>query len=123
MRALPVLLLAATLTTAATASADAGTVGNENGRFMWKSTECTEPTMPPSLRSLSSESSASDVNKVSEAYNAYSTNMQAYMNCVSKEAESDSSSVNMAIARDAQATIGSAQKKVSDLHDLMVAKQ
>jgi hypothetical protein len=45
------------------------------------------------------------------------------MDCVSKEADSDSTSINQAISTSAESAIEAAQGKVTKLHDALQAKQ
>lgn len=122
MRAAHTLLVAATLTLVS-APVFAGNLSLSDGKAQWQTTACVEPTAPASLLTVDKETHAGDMNKLMENYNAYSTNMQAYMDCVSKEAESDSGAVNQAITRSAQVTIAGAQNKVSAMHDALQSKQ
>ena len=100
----------------------AGNMLTTGGKAQWQSTNCKEPVEPGTLKGLHGESHAEFLNAKMESYNAYANRMQEYMNCVSKEAESDSTSTNQTISDSAQATIDAAQKKVSALHDSLQPK-
>jgi hypothetical protein len=121
MRTFPTLLVMALLA-AVSAPALAGNLVLAGEKAKWSSTGCTEPTMPASLIGADRETRASDMNTLMESYNQYATKMQEYMDCVSKEAESDSESAGKAITQAAQEKIESAQKKVSELHDALQTK-
>src|ERR1700730_8521329 len=83
--------------------------------FAWRPqcqpTRCVEPAMPPPLMAVDKETRASDMNALMESYNDYAAKMQDYMNCVSNEAESDSSTTGQSIIHSAQTVIGIAQGK------------
>jgi hypothetical protein len=96
-------------------SALAGNLTFSEGRPQWQSTRCAEPAMPPSLMAVDKETRANDMNGLMESYNDYAAKMQDYMNCVSNEAEADSSTTSQSIIQSAQTVIGIAQGKVSGL--------
>lgn len=122
MRYVPVTFLAAMLAVVA-GSASAGNLTLVNGKAQWQATTCTEPAEPASLLAADRETHAGGMNTLMESYNAYATAMQAYMDCVSKEADQDSTSINQAIATSAQGAIEAAQSKVTKLHDALQPKQ
>lgn len=122
MRVSSILLSAALLTLPAVA-VQAGNPSLVDGKAEWHSTSCKEPVMPASLVGADKETSGSDMNKLMESYNAYSGAMQAYMNCVSKEAETDQNTTSQVIMQSAQGIIQEAQKKVMTLHDTLQSKQ
>ena len=122
MRTISAIFFAASLVLVSS-SAFAGSMSLSNGKAIWQTSNCTEPTAPPSLLAADKETHAGDMNHMMENYNAYAANMQTYMNCISKEAETDSGSINEAITKSAQASIEAAHKKVSDFHDALQAKK
>lgn len=93
--------------------AAAGTLTFSGGQGSWKSTKCAEPPAPQSLLEANSETPASAMNALMAEYNEYANAMQAYMNCVSGEAQNDSETANKTIAQSAQAEIQAAGQKVS----------
>ena len=117
------ILFTAFLLVTASASAFAGNLTLQDGKAHWQSTNCTEPTAPESLLAVNKDTHASEMNTLMENYNAYATNMQYYMDCVSKEAEADSASINQAIAQSAKGSITAAQDKVMKMHDALQAKK
>lgn len=91
----------------------AGNLSFENGRTAWHSTQCQKPVAPPSLTGAGSETAGNDMNALMGQYNAYVDAAQAYMNCLSNEAERDQSMVNQSIAASAQQTIAAMQSEVT----------
>ena len=99
----------------ATAPAMAGTLTFSGGQGSWKSTKCIEPSAPQSLLDANPETPASNMNAMVTEYNGYVGAMQAYMNCISGEAQNDSETANKTISQSAQAEIQAASQKVSSL--------
>jgi hypothetical protein len=122
MRYVSVTFLAAMLAVVA-GSASAGNLTLVNGKAQWQATTCTEPAEPASLLAADKESHAGSMNSLMETYNTYTAAMQAYMDCVSKEADSDSTSINQAISTSAESAIATAQGKVTTLNSALQAKQ
>ena len=90
----------------------AGTVTMANGQVMWQSTQCPAPQKPPALAALNPETAANDVNALSIQHNTYAAQVQAYMDCMSKEAELDANLTAKGIIASAQAQIQAAQVSV-----------
>lgn len=112
----------ALLLTLVTVPAFAGNLIVSNGNSQWQSTGCTEPVAPASLLSADKESAANDLNQKMQGYNSYAASAQAYMDCVSKEAEGDANVANQTISQSAQRTIEVMEKKVVALHDTLKSK-
>lgn len=94
----------------------AGNVVVNNGQLSWQSTQCTEPSAPSSITSSSNrEAPAEKVNRHVTAYNDYVQKSQAYMDCVSQEAQTDSKIASDAITNAAQQKIDESRKSVADL--------
>jgi hypothetical protein len=93
----------------------AGTVTTDNNQVTWQSTQCTAPAQPASVVSADRHSKADDMNKRVTAYNEYVTQVQAYMDCVSKEAQADASNANQSITGSAQKQIDETRKSVTAL--------
>lgn len=108
------LCMLAALTVPA-AAAQAGTVSINNGQINWQSTRCAMPVEPPSLLAVNSETRAEDMNVLMTQYNGYVQQMQAYMDCVSNEAQTDSGAAAQAITHSAQSIIENAQQHVTTL--------
>lgn len=85
----------------------AGSVTYADMRGRWVSTQCTAPTMPAAL-SKDSEAAADDLNAQRAAYNKYVTDTQAYMACLTKEAERDAEATGILVTKSAQALIDKA---------------
>jgi hypothetical protein len=93
----------------------AGNVTAANNQVVWQSTQCTAPTAPAALSSADRHSSADDMNKRVTEYNQYVQQVQAYMDCISKEAQTDATSANQSITGSAQKTIDDTRKSVAEL--------
>ncbi|MDX2029007.1 MAG: hypothetical protein SFW62_10310 [Alphaproteobacteria bacterium] len=93
----------------------AGNVTSNNGQFVWQPAQCQAPAVPPSLQAANSETAADDMNKLVTEYNQYTLVMQTYLDCVSKEAQSDSSAIGQSITRSAQTMIDEAHKNMAQL--------
>jgi len=92
----------------------AGTVTINGGQVTWKSTQCVAPPAPPNA-TPNPETPANDMNARVAHYNAYASAAQAYMNCLSNEAQQDSGTVSQSIVGQAQTLITDTQKNVTDL--------
>jgi hypothetical protein len=89
--------------------AQAGSLVFTDGHAAWQSTACPQPSPPPALAGLDPESRADDLNLRIGLYNMYARQMQAYMDCVSEEAQQDSNAASETITASAQALIGQAE--------------
>lgn len=98
-----------------TASAWAGNISSSNGQPVWQSSACNVPVEPPLLSQIDREAEASQVNALIEKYNVYAQTVQAYMNCVSKEAQNDQGAISNAITSSAQATIDRAYNRLQEI--------
>ncbi len=107
-------LLALTMA-AFSAPAMAGTLTFANGQATWQSTQCTEPKAPPSLLEADRHTPAEGMNVLMTQYNQYAQQMQAYMDCLSNEAQNDSGVAGQAIVTSARGIIDEAHQKVSAL--------
>lgn len=121
MRNILTLLLTASVL-ALSSGAMAGNLSITDGKTEWKTTGCTEPTEPTSLITANPRKKSTDMNLLVEAYNDYAGKMQAYMDCISKDADTDSAAVTQTISQSAQVSIDAAQKKISAIHDTLTAK-
>lgn len=88
----------------------AGTMTLVDGHGTWQSTRCAPPPAPESL-SRNPEAAANDLNSQVGARNQYVASVQAYMNCVSQEAQSDASASSNVIMQAAQRMIQDAQAR------------
>jgi hypothetical protein len=92
--------------------AHAGTVTATDGNGSWVSTKCTAPQYPTALPN-NPEIDADSLNGQMMLYNQYVAQTDAYMNCVSQEAQSDAASSGQVIIRAAQAIIQQTQAQVT----------
>lgn len=106
-----------------TVPATAGTLTFSGGQGTWKSTKCIEPSAPQSLLNANSETPASDMNTLMTQYNEYAGAMQAYMNCISGEAQNDAETANKTISQSAQTEIQAAGQKVSSFSSALGKKK
>lgn len=116
------IIIAVTCMVAAGA-ASAGNLTFSGDKSQWIPTHCTEPAMPTSLMAVDSETPASHMNELMESYNIYAGQMQEYMNCVNREAESDSSTASQAITTSAEDNIQAAQRRVTSLRQALQSKR
>jgi hypothetical protein len=101
--------------------AHAGTFGIDgNGQLVWQSNQCSPPPIPPSLVATDSETGADNMNQRATQYNTYVQQAQAYMNCISTEAEIDANRAGQSIIDAGQVVIDKTQK---DLQAMAVAVQ
>ncbi|NTU77671.1 MAG: hypothetical protein HGA90_07685 [Alphaproteobacteria bacterium] len=119
MRLLSLLALLAALTL--TAPAFAGTLTLNDGRGNWQSTRCTPPP-PPSAFARNPEEAADNLNAQTALHNRYAEAAQAYMTCLSQEAQGDSEAGNQMIARAAQNLIQQTQNQVNASAERLRAK-
>ncbi len=103
----------------ASVPAMAGTVTASGGQVNWQSTQCTPPASPAPVvvpsRHHAPPNEAEDVNRRVTAYNDYTSKVQAYMDCISNEAQADAKSISDAIAASAQHTIDDARSHAADM--------
>lgn len=92
--------------------AHAGTVTATDNAGSWQSTKCTPPQNPSAL-SNNPEAAANDLNAAMAIHNQYVAQAEAYMNCVSKEAQADADSSSQIIIRSAQAIMQQTQAQVA----------
>jgi len=85
----------------------AGDLTFENGGATWHPAKCTKPVPPESVLNADAETKGEKMNALITAYNTYATAAQAYVNCVSKEADADQQSINLAITAGAKSEITS----------------
>ena len=91
----------------------AGDLSFDNGSTAWHSSQCVKPNSPTSILSAHPETSGDDMNSLIAQHNAFVDAAQAYMNCVSGEAQHDQSLVNQQIANGAQKTIADMQAEIN----------
>ncbi len=108
-RAVFIILASFVLTTQALA----GTVNVTDGQGSWTSTKCQPPKSPEAL-SQDAEAAANDLNAQMGIHNQYVSMAQAYMNCLSQEAQSDAQVAGQIITRAAQALIQETQTQVNN---------
>ena len=93
----------------------AGNVGLSEGKPTWESTKCTAPTPPKSVLEADRHSAANDVNVLVTQYNQYVAQTEAYMNCMSEDAENDANATSIGIASAAKAKIDSVHQAMIDM--------
>lgn len=90
----------------------AGDLSFDNGTTAWHSTQCLKPNPPASVLKAQPETSGDEMNALIAKHNAFVDAAQAYMNCVSGEAQHDQSLVNQQIASGAQKAISDMQAEI-----------
>ncbi len=110
MRKSGILLSACLL---AATPAVAGEMTYNGNQASWRSTKCEKPIPPPSLLSAHPETKGNDMNALATQRNAYLDAIQAYMNCISSEAEMDFGIVSHAITAGAQRDIDAAHAEAN----------
>jgi hypothetical protein len=96
-------------------SAFAGNITASNNQVTWASTQCTAPSdFVPIAAPANKRRSAEEANKRVTAYNEYVQKVQDYMDCVSREAQADATTVSQSITASAQKTIEEQRKKTAD---------
>jgi hypothetical protein len=109
-------LLAAGLILFTAFPAYAGTYNlDDKGQLAWKPDHCDLPAPPPALREANSETAANDMNARATQYNAYVKEAQAYMNCVSTEAEKDATAAGQSVVNSGQGIIDKTQADLEKL--------
>jgi hypothetical protein len=110
-------LLAAALILFAAFPANAGTYSVDGkGQLSWKPDRCDPPTPPPpSLLEAHPETRAGDMNQRAMQYNTYVELAQAYMNCVSAEADQDAAAAGQAVVNSGQSIIEKMQKDLKKM--------
>lgn len=78
------------------APASAGTLTYQNGQSTWEATGCTAPTAPAFMEP-SASASGNALSANTEAYNQYSQAVQAFLVCVSNEANQDLAAIGQQI--------------------------
>ena len=117
------LFIVALMVLAAVPPAMAGTVNFVDGRGSWQPSGCALPQAPSSLSS-NPEAAANDLNAGWAMHNQYAEAAQAYMNCVSAEAQRDGSATAQMISQTAQNLISQMQASVeSSAANLRAGKQ
>ena len=104
------ILLTACLLVAAPAFA--GNLGLEGGKNVWTSTQCPKPNPPGSILRAHPETSGSDMNVLMAQHNIYVDAMQAYMNCISNDAQHDQTLITQTITSSAQQAIAQAMAEL-----------
>jgi hypothetical protein len=94
------------------APAMAGTLNATDNRGGWQSTKCQAP-QPPAAVPHDPEADADSVTAQWTAHNQYVEVAQAYMNCLSQEAQADSTAAGQIITRSAQMLIQQTQEQIS----------
>ena len=84
--------------------AQAGTVTVTDGQGSWQSTKCTPP-QPPVGMATNPEEAADDLNAQIALHNQYVPVLQAYMTCISQEAQADADAASQTVTRVAQGII------------------
>ena len=90
----------------------AGTVNFTDGRGSWQPTKCVAP-QPTAATLPDSEAAANDLNARMALHNQYVAAADAYMACLSQEAQTDADGVSRAIINAAQAAIQKTQAQVA----------
>lgn len=80
----------------------AGTMTYNDGATKWESTGCTPPSKPMFANTTSGDKQANTLNANNEAYNEWTRSVQAYLQCVAKEANADMQGVNNGITAQLQ---------------------
>lgn|GEM_PF-795933 len=108
----PVSLIVFLLGLALAMPALAGSASITDGRGNWQSTKCMQPK-PPAAMMHDPEAAADSLNERINQHNQYVAEAQAYMNCVSQEAQADANAAGQVITSAAQALIQQMQSQVS----------
>ena len=104
------ILLAACLLAATPAMA--GNLTFDKDKSTWHSSTCTKPIPPESVITADPETKGNVMNAMVARFNVYAGQAQAYMNCISNEAENDQKVTNDAITSGAQAEIASVKVEI-----------
>ena len=111
MRSVSLIALVAVLVLAAPALA--GNATFTDGRGGWQSTKCKPPMSPNAALARDPETAANDLNEQIAKHNEYVAEAQAYMNCISQEAQQDADAASQSITRAAQTLIQQVQADVT----------
>ncbi len=106
------ILVAVLMGLALASPAFAGKVSYADGKGRWVSTTCSEPTAPGAAQ-RNPEAAANDLNARVAAHNQFVADAEAYMACVSKEAQNDAEAFGILITSSAQGLIDKMQKEVA----------
>lgn len=93
-------------------AAQAGKVSYVDGRGQWMPTGCTAPVQPQGV-TKNAEAAANAMNAAVAQHNAYVDEAQAYMECVSREAQHDAQAFGQLITTSAQDIINQTQQDVA----------
>ncbi len=85
----------------------AGDLTVKEGGPVWRPAKCVRPVPPESVMDADAETRGDKMNALIKAYNVYAANAQAYVNCVSDEAEADQRAIDQAITSGAKDEITS----------------
>ena len=108
----PVSLLVLFLGLVLAMPAFAGNTTVNDGRGNWQSTKCSPPKTPAAM-AHDPEAAANDLNERIAQHNQFVAEAQAYMNCVSQEAQADADAASQVVTRAAQAIIQQMQSQVA----------
>ena len=86
------------------APAFAGTLNYQNGQTQWEATACAPPTAPAYMQvdGRKTDRSGNALSANQEAYNQYTAAVQAFLTCVSNEANQDLATVSQQIGGQVQ---------------------
>jgi hypothetical protein len=93
--------------------AQAGNLTFDGGQTAWHTTQCNKPMPPASILNATSDTQTDQLNSLISQHNAFVDASQAYMNCISNEAQRDQAMVNQAITAGAQHEIAQMQDEVN----------
>jgi hypothetical protein len=100
----------------------AGTMNFTDGHGTWQPSQCQQPQPSASL-SANPETAANDLNAQWAEYNAYAEAAQAYMNCLSTEAQRDATAASNTITQAAQSAIQQTQASVASMAARLRSRQ
>ena len=103
-------------------TASAGSLNFADGRGTWQSTQCQQP-QPPAGLSGDPEAAANNLNAQWVEHNQYAEAAQAYMNCLSAEAQRDANAASATISQTAQSAIQQMQASVESLAARLRSRQ
>ncbi|MDD4616316.1 MAG: hypothetical protein PHW76_04265 [Alphaproteobacteria bacterium] len=93
----------------------AGNIDFNNGEAAWHSSRCQKPIVPMAGSKITSETRGNQLNALIAERNAFADAVQAYMNCVSNEAENDQAVIGQGISAGAQKEIDAAKAELDKL--------
>lgn len=106
-----ILLIGAAAIAILAPQVQAGSLTANDGQANWKSTQCVVPVRPASLKDSDAEYNANELNEKIVQYNQYTAQVQAYMECVRQEAQSDVSTAQQAAFAEAERAIQFAREE------------